>query len=190
MANNLLKKLRDFNKDYFSISDLEKISGLEKDSLLVSLSRLEKQEEIERIGQGLYKLPDEAVDAKKIATEIYSPSYISFESALSSYGILSQTPYDLFLATTNRSKKTEFLGQEIIYRKIKKELFFGYDLIEGVYIAKKEKAILDTLYFIDKGIIMLDLESLDLESINKKILSKYVQKFPMRIRKKIKEIII
>jgi len=189
MANNLLKKLRDFNKNYFSISNLEKISGLEKDSLLVSLSRLEKRGEIERIGQGIYKLPDAAVDIQKIATETYSPAYISFESAFSYYGILSQAPYDLFLATTNRSKKTEIAGQEIIYRKIKKELFFGYDLIDEIYIAKKEKSLLDILYFFDKGIIMLDLKSLDLKSINKKILSKYAQKFPERIQKTAKKLL-
>lgn len=189
MANNLLKKLCDFNKDYFSISDLEKISGLKKDSLLVSLSRMEKQKNIERIGQGLYKLPDSLVDVRKIASEVYPPAYISFESALSQYGILSQAPYDLFLATTNRSKKTEIVGQEIFYRKIKKELLFGFDLIEGVYIAKKEKALLDTLYFVDKGIITLDLSSLDLKLINKKILLKYAQKYPAGIRERVKEII-
>src|SRR3990167_4993584 len=126
---------------------------------------------------------------QKIATETYSPAYISFESAFSYYGILSQAPYDLFLATTNRSKKTEIAGQEIIYRKIKKELFFGYDLIDEIYIAKKEKSLLDILYFFDKGIIMLDLKSLDLKSINKKILSKYAQKFPERIQKTAKKLL-
>jgi len=92
MANNRLKVLGTLDKDYFSSSDLQKIFKLPRASLLVTLSRLQKRGEIKRIIKGYYQVADKPINTQKIATQIYQPSYISFESALSRYGGISQVP--------------------------------------------------------------------------------------------------
>ena len=189
MASNILKKMLIIGKDFYTISDLQKISGLKKASLLVALSRLEKRDEIRRIYKGVYLLPEQKADEEKIATQIYAPSYLSFESSLSRYGILSQIPYAVTLATTNRPKKMMILGKAVEYRRIKKELFFGFSLVEGVYVADPEKSLLDQLYFVSLGRATLSLEELDLKKINKVKFWLYAKKYPLRTQRLARKIL-
>lgn len=188
MANNFLTKIRDINKDYYTVSDLEKISCQKKKSLLVKLNRLVKNGELKRISKGYYQLAERYVDLEKIITEIYPSSYISFESALATYGILSQKPYALTLATTDKPKKIEMLARLVEFRRIKKDLFFGFDLVEGVYIAKPEKALADMLYMISKGKVTIDFSELDLKNIRKTLLLKYIKKYPLSVQKLVQEL--
>lgn len=183
MVFERINQLKRINKDYYSIADMEKVFNLRKKSLLVALSRLEKKERIKRISKGIYLLPDSAINFEKIASQIYAPAYVSFESALARYGILSQIPYDLTMATTNRPKKMFLGAKKIEFRQLKKELFFGFSFIDGVYVADPEKALLDQLYLVSKGKANLDIEELDLGKINKKELFSLAKKFPIATQK-------
>lgn len=86
----------------------------------------------------------------EIANRIYSPSYISLESALSYHGLI---PEGVYLITSVSTRKTNSFKTPLAifgYRKIKSSLFFGY-VIEvhdnRVFkIASPEKAILDLFY--------------------------------------------
>ncbi len=90
MSNiELLQKLRDFNKTYFTVADLEKILELEWDSLYVTLNRLVKAGVLIKLRRGIYQPEFQGFELEKVANEIYYPSYLSFETALSRYGILS-----------------------------------------------------------------------------------------------------
>lgn len=86
-----------------------------------------------------------------LANRIYSPSYISFEMALSIYGIIPESVYALTSATSLASKSIKNSLGDFIYRHIQPELLFGYELREydGHYyeIAELEKAVLDYLHF-------------------------------------------
>jgi len=179
----ILEKLKFFNKAYYTIADLEKIFSLTRESLFVTLSRLEKAGEIIRLRKGLYQLAGKSFDLEKIASQIYQPSYLSFETGLAKYGILSQIPYVLTLATTNRPQKIIIQGRSVEYRRLKKELFFGFSLENGVYLASPEKALLDELYFIAKGRATLDVEELDLGEIDRKKFWQMSKKFPRPVRK-------
>ena len=106
-------------------------------------------------------------DAEKVANEIYYPSYLSFEKALSNYGILSQAPYTYTFATLRPTKKVTIGGFEIEYSHLKKELFFGYVLKDGKNLALPEKALLDQLYMASRGLRAVNIEELDLKEINK-----------------------
>lgn len=188
MALKTLAKLKGINKDFYTISDLEKIFEQDKESLLVTLSRLEKKGEIIRLRKGLYQLAGEKIDWEKIASQIYQPAYLSFETVLAKYGILSQIPYALTLATTNRPKKVIIQEREVEYRRIKKDLFFGFFLENGVYLASPEKALLDELYFVSKGLAVLDFEELDLGELDQKKFFEMAKKFPLATSKLVKEI--
>ena len=185
---NFIKKLKEFNRDYFTVSDLEKITGLSRASLKVALSRFVDQGVLFRLKRGIYVLADVSINAAKIANQLYYPSYLSFESALSYYGILSQIPYTEVFATTNSPKKFSLGQSEIEFRQIKEALFFGYALENGIYIAEPEKALLDQLYMASLGRASLNIKELDLRKIRASVLNAYLSKFPKRLRMLAKDV--
>jgi len=185
----LIQTLKGFNKPYFTIFDLEKILNIKKESLHVTLNRLVKKGVLIRLKRGVYLPAFKDPELEKTAGELYYPSYISFESALSRYGILSQIPYTLLFATTKKSKKICLMGNEIEYRQLKKEYFFGYILNSGVYIAEPEKALLDLLYMASRGKASCEISELSLINLKKNIFLKYSKNFPKSVRIKAKELI-
>jgi predicted transcriptional regulator of viral defense system len=85
-----------------------------------------------------------------VANKIYTPSYISLESALSYYSLI---PEGVFLTTSVTTKNTaQYVTAvgDFTYRHIKQGLYFGYKLLNydnyTVRIAEPEKVILDYLY--------------------------------------------
>lgn len=176
-----IKDLQALDKGYFTVADLEKITGQKRESLKVFLHRLTVKGILTRIKRGVYQLAFSEINVPKIANQLYYPSYLSFESALSSYGILSQIPYTQTFATIKRSKKLTLWQMEVEYRQIHKKLFWGFTLEYGMYIAEKEKALLDELYMMSRGKGSIDIEGLDLRDIDKSKLKEYAKKFPARI---------
>lgn len=185
---NLIKTLFSLDKGYFTSADLEKITGLAKNSLKVAVYRLIKKGLLTKIKRGIYQLTFSQIDVRKIANQLYYPSYLSFESALSQYGILSQIPYSQTFATPKRSKKIILWETQIEYRQLQTELFFGYVLTGGLYLAEPEKALLDQLYLVSRGKTTLNIEELDLTKIKKKKLIAYARKFPGYVMSLVNEI--
>lgn len=185
----LLQTLKGFNKPYFTVADLEKILRMSRDVLYVTLNRLVKNGVLVRLRRGVYQPEFQNLELEKTANELYYPSYLSFELALSRYGILSQIPYSLTFATTKTTKKQSLVGREVEYRQLKDELFFGYTLIEGIYIAEPEKAVLDQLYLMSKGKVVSDTNEWSLVGLDKDKLLRYSKKFPPAVQKKVKELV-
>jgi predicted transcriptional regulator of viral defense system len=182
MSEKFLEKLKKIEKDIFTFSDFKKIWQGREGSLKVILSRLVKKGKIQRIYKNFYVLPERIPNLEKIANQIYFPSYLSFESALSKYGILSQIPYTLTLATSLKTKSIKIFDNKIEYRKLKKELFFGFKKEKEIFIALPEKVILDTLYFISLGKLDLNLKNLNLSKIKRERLISFSKKFPQKTK--------
>lgn len=187
---DLIQTLQSLNRDYFTIADLEKITNLSRSSLKVSLSRLVKNKVLIRLKRGIYVLKNSLLNIEKIANQLYYPSYLSFESALSYYGILSQVSYTKTFATNNVSKRLILGKTEIEFRRLKSSLFFGYMLKNGIYIAEPEKALLDQLYMVVNSRATINLKELDLSIVRFPILRKYSKKFPQNVQKVVGGIII
>ncbi len=183
MAPNTLQELERLGKSYYTVADLEKVFSLNRRSLLVALTRLKKRGQLLRLCRGIYQLPNRPSNAFAIATQIYQPSYVSFESAMASYGVISQIPYTVALATVNKPKRIVIGGTTCEYRHLKPDLFFGFTLENGAYIASPEKALLDQLYMVSKGMAGLDFDALDLKVIKKSVLRSMMQKYPLATRK-------
>lgn len=166
------------DKPYLTLADLEKILGITRPSLYVILHRLVKQGALVRLRRGVYRGMLGAADAAKIANALYEPSYLSFESALARYGILSQIPYMLTFATPKRSKRMTLGDTAVEFRQLNETLFFGYMLEQGLYVAEPEKALLDELYLIVRGKAALDLDALDLVNLSRAKFRAYAQRFP------------
>ena len=184
----LIKKLKDFRKSYFTVADLEKVLDLKRDSLYVTLNRLVKSGVLIRRAKNVYCLFTDPFEVEKIASELYFPSYLSFEYALSYYSILSQVPYTVTFATSRPTKKMTIGGIAVEFSHLKKELFFGYVLKNGAYIAEKEKALLDQLYMVSMGKRALDIEELDFKDIDRKKLEEYAREFPSSVKPFLKSV--
>jgi predicted transcriptional regulator of viral defense system len=177
------RKLKQYNKKYFTFSDLEKILGQKKNVLKVTISRLVKKEVLFPIRKGIYILPENWSEIESIISQIYFPSYLSFDTALARYGILNQIPY-VFSYASPKISKSFFLGQNRIeIRKIKKKLFFGYTLQKDLFIALPEKALLDQLYLVSFGKARLDFDELNLKELSKTKFLQFSKKFPLRTQK-------
>jgi predicted transcriptional regulator of viral defense system len=143
---SLVNKLEKINKTYFTFKDIQKVSQQDPSVLKVSIFNLIKKGKLMRLKKGFYILESQNLDLEKIGQQLYSPSYISCEYALGKYGILNQKPYTYTFITTNKTKNLLIANQAISYQQIKKDLFFGFENINGILIASKEKALLDQLY--------------------------------------------
>lgn len=184
----LLESLMSLNKPYFTVADLEKVINVKESSIYITLKRLVDKGVLVRLKQGVYQPQFQNLNLKKVANELYYPSYLSFESALSSYGILSQIPYTLTFATTKLSKKITLADKEIEYRQLKEDYFFGYILKNNFYLAEPEKAILDQLYLISKGKVSSNINEWSLVNVNKKKLLNYAKKFPSIVQKNVNDL--
>ncbi|NOZ49485.1 MAG: hypothetical protein GXP37_05465 [Chloroflexi bacterium] len=184
----LVQRLLSLNKTYFTPADLEKVLGQRRPSLYVTLNRLVKYGILTRIRRGIYQVALRTPDLARIANQLVYPSYLSFESALSRHGILSQVPYLLTFATPQRSRRIILGGGDVEFRQIKKDLFFGYTLDDGLYVAEPEKALLDQCYMMARGLSDLALSELYLSTLDKTKLTTYAGRFPEYVQTIIREI--
>lgn len=179
----LVQRLGQFEKPYWSVADLEKILAYKsRQTLLVVLHRLVGQGVLTRMRRGIYRVSIRPADPAVLANLLYRPSYLSFESALARYAILSQIPYTITMATMRRSKKTLLEGVAVEYRQLKADLFFGQRIEKSLEIADPEKALLDALYLMKRGRLSLPLESLDLLGLSGRKLKSYAARFPGYVR--------
>lgn len=85
-----------------------------------------------------------------ISNKIYSPSYISLESALNYYAIIPEQTFSIISVWTNKTINFDRKIWYFNYKKIKNTLFWWYKIIKvwenKFLIADLEKAILDYLY--------------------------------------------
>jgi len=179
----LLKSLERLNKTFYSIMDLEKITGLSRNSLYVVVKRLADRGVLEKIGKGIYRPFTAKPSIEKIAASLYMPNYLSFESVLSRYGVFNLVPYTLTFATTRKTKRLTVEGRDIEFRQIKKELFWGYEIQGGTYVAKPEKAFLDLVYIASRGIASIDVDELDTKKLSMATVKELSKRFPIYTQK-------
>lgn len=177
-AIEVLRKLEAIDKPFFTVSDFEKITQLPRGALYVALKRWVDMRVVERIGHGLFVPFGKNVNVEIIAGQIYLPCYLSFEYALSKYGILNLVPYTLTFASPRKPRRYTIAGRDVEFRKIKRDLFWGFRNTEGSYVAEKEKAFLDQIYFYKKGIGSFDISEMNLKILSKRKLHDYSKRYP------------
>lgn len=171
----LTKKIYDSSVQMYTLESLKEILTIEKESSLYKvINRLMESGVLENIERNKYILNKYSGSDFSLANFIYEPSYISFESALNHYGILSQFPYEVTSATLKQTKSKEFNGKLYNFYRLKKELFWGYQKEENYLIAEKEKALLDQIYLASKGIKMVHFDEYDLSHIDKRKIKSYL----------------
>lgn len=176
---DILLNLKQKGISLFTITDFSRIFSItNKNSLSKKIQSLEQKKIIRRLINGKYTLTISHVSDFKIAQFIILPSYVSLESALSFYGIMTGFSYTITSITTRITKTYIINEKEFTYSHIAPAQFWGYEKREDFLIATKEKAFLDYCYLSLKGIrAPLDFEEIDKTKLNKKILVDYVHRW-------------
>lgn len=175
----LTKKIYDSTIQLFTLKTLNDLLNIQNTSSLFKVvDRLVEGDVLVKIERNKYVLKNYSKSDFSLANFLYEPSYISFEAALSHYGILSQFPYEITSATIRQTQLKEFNGKQYGYYSIKRDLFWGYVKQESYLIAEKEKAFADQLYLSSKGIKKVHLEEYNLSLFNRTKLFSFLRKFP------------
>lgn len=171
-------------KTIFSTKDIsllwgEKVNG----AVRVRLSKYVRIGKLIRVHRGIYA-KDKNYDRFELATRIYTPSYISFETVLTRTGISFQYYGNIFVASYV-TRNIEADRQKISFLKIKDYVLsntIGIEHVNDVATATKERAFLDRIY-ISKDYHFDHLDILDWDKVFE-ILPIYRNK---RMSKKVKE---
>lgn len=184
------EKLKENNLRLFTILDFQRMFKLSYAAAKKALGRYVRVGLVIKAKKGLYFLKNNPPLDFELANRLYGPSYVSFDTALSYYGIISETVYEVTSATVKISRQFTVRNLKFSYKKIKKDCFFGYrpEKIRDsvVLIAEPEKALADYLYFVALKKRKLAYERINFKKIKKAKLIQYVKCFK---NKRILEII-
>lgn len=187
---DIIKIIQKSGVKIVSLSDLRKLLDIEKDNTSYKIAeKLVAEKFLLRLKKGVYLSAFNPPDSFEIANAIYTPSYISLESALNYYGVLPQFPYSVTSVSPKKSKKLLIDEKEFEYVQISHKLYWDFRREGQTLIASPEKALLDTIYIASKGLRRLDFGDLDYSSINKRDFHKMCQKIDyLPFLNKLKEI--
>jgi len=169
VRDKILNKIRESGLVFINIANFKKIADIKSDNTAYkTVERMVKHGLLKRLKKDLYVPVFSSPTDFEIANHVYTPSYISLESALTFYGIIPEFTYGVTSLTTRKSKRMMVLGKEFEYIHISNRYFFDYEKRGNFWIATPEKALIDTFYLISKGFRKLDLDRLDITKISKK----------------------
>lgn len=153
-------------KTVFSTKDIALLWGEQgATKVRVRLSNYVKSRKLIRVRHGIYA-KDKNYDRFELATRIYAPSYISFETVLTRAGINFQYYGNIFVASYV-TREVEADGQKISFVRMKDYVLSntaGIEQKNDVYFATKERAFLDRIY-ISKDYHFDHLDVLDWEKV-------------------------
>lgn len=149
-------------KTVFSLKDISLLWGEGAgNAVRVRLNQYVKNGKLIRLHRGIY-VKDKNYNRFELATRIYTPSYISFETVLTSAGINFQYYSSIFVASYVK-REIEVDGQKISFIRMKDYVLWntvGIDHKGGYSVATKERAFLDRIY-VSKDYHFDNLGSLD-----------------------------
>ena len=184
VKGEFLEVLLRSSKTIFSTKDAALLWNENDNSVVTDrLKRYVRAGKLIRVYRGLYA-KDNNYNRSELATRIYTPSYISFETVLTRTGINFQFYGNIFVASYV-TREIIAGGQKISFVRIKDYVLSntaGIEHAEGYSIASKERAFLDRIY-ISKDYHFDHLDVLDWDKVFG-ILSVYNNK---RMEKKVRE---
>lgn len=152
-AIRFLNELKRMQYLVFTIEDTVKLLNKPRAYAILYLNRLEKKGLIARIERGRYALKEG--NALAIASNIVFPSYISLWMAFQFYHLTTQLPNAIQIISSRQKRHIELEYFRVRFIKIEPSRIFGFRKIRDesgyIYIAEKERAVIDALYFLGNG---------------------------------------
>lgn len=125
-----------------------------------------KKGELYSVRRGIYA-KDKNYDRFELATKIYTPAYISFETILVQAGVIFQH-YETIFVATYQTKEIKCDNQSYSFKKIKGSILTNTAGVENkgnYFAASKERAFLDVVYLNKKyyfdNISVLDADKIE-----------------------------
>ncbi|MBN1524255.1 MAG: hypothetical protein JW904_07235 [Spirochaetales bacterium] len=175
----IIEKFSEDVQGVFTLTDMKSIFPLtDPVTFYRKIKSLKNAGVLSRAVKGIYIT--ENFDLKTLSQKIHPESYLSFETVLAKALIIGTIPSRQIKAVKTGKKREYSIGENrIIHVGISKQLYFGFEKINGIKIAVKEKAFLDTLYFYLKGhIFYFDIYSdLDTSKLDMRIIEKYLGQY-------------
>ncbi|MBI3618117.1 MAG: hypothetical protein HY210_07885 [Candidatus Omnitrophica bacterium] len=207
--NKLTEKvIYQIQRDIFTDRDLVNLIGESADSRYGLVKRACASQEIVRVKRGLYCLAPpyqrQTLNLYQLAQNIYGPSYVSMESALSYHGWIPEAVHSVTMACMKKSKDFVTPLGAFNFKRIPVTVFYSEvdrvssDNGEAFLMAKPLKALTDYVYAhkqdwkgLDPVINSLRIEPDSLEGISKEELdslhgeyqSKRVERFIKGLKK-------
>ncbi len=131
---------------------------LKKGSAKVEAFRMMRAGILRPVRRGIYQLAAREPSSFELANYLYQPSMVSLESALNHWGVVAQVPQSVS-SIAGASKQIVVQGTAFVYRRAGKELLgMGTVCVDGGFVAQPQKALMDYLYFVLKGIYAFNEE--------------------------------
>jgi len=135
-------------KTVFTFKDISLIWGdSDKKATIDGVNYYVKTGELYRIRRGIYA-KDKDYDKLELATRVFTPSYVSFETVLTQSGINFQF-YKKITVASYQTREIEVDDQTYSYKKIKDLVLTNPAGVEHkgeTSVASPERAFLDTIY--------------------------------------------
>ena len=165
--SELTNKLLNSKVNLVDKKSLGLILGVDNErNLYLIILKLIQSDWLVKIERNRYKINNQKIHDFELANFIYQPSYVSFESALNYWGILSQFPFETTSATLKNSKLKKNNDKNFSFTKIDKKYYFGFIKVDNFLIASREKALFDQIYLWHKGLKQLNWDEYDLTKVN------------------------
>ena len=143
-----ISKILRSNNTVFTFKDISLLwNDTDKKATISAINYYVKTGNLHRIRRGIYA-KDKNYNKLELATKIYTPSYVSFETVLTKAGVVFQYYSQIFVASYLTREITAD-GQKYSYKKIKDTILtnpLGIEIKENYSIASLERAFLDILY--------------------------------------------
>lgn len=148
MERGFLNEILRSSKTVFSFKDLMLLwGGIDRLTAAARVHYYTKKGQLYSVRKGFYA-KDKNYDKFEMATKIFTPSYISFETVLGRAGITFQFYGKIFVASY-QSREIACDGQDYHFRKIRDPVLtssLGVDSSGNYSIASPERAFLDVVY--------------------------------------------
>ena len=131
----------------------------------VRISYYVKKGDLIRLRKGLFAKSDD-YNKLELATRIFTPAYVSFETVLAKEGIIFQVYHPIYISSYT-TRKIVIDNQEYSFKTMKDTVLtnsLGVENDNEISIASKERAFLDTLY-VNNNYYFDNLRSLDWEKV-------------------------
>jgi len=180
--NNFINSFNKLSLDQngvFTLPDLNSIiSPTSKVDLYRQIKKLTTQDILFRLTRGIYITSNFSIET--LVVSITPEAYLSLEYALAYHNMIgTYANKKIRPIITSNIKPIEKNDIIIEFKKIQRKLVFGFNIVKGIRIANKEKALLDTLYFYQSGTkFYFDIYSdIDIEDLDRDLIQTYLKKY-------------
>ncbi len=166
---NIMQLRKEIVTPVFTHDQLEYLLSATMSNVNAKISYMVNKGELIRLKKGIYVLgadyQKEPVDMISVANILYAPSYVSYEYALSYYGLIPERVYEITSASLHGKKSFETDLGRFSYKPVPLQVYaigvdWLYDSVNGgKLIATPEKALCDKVRS-DRGIGRLSQEKL------------------------------